>query len=321
MVLKDKQFYKFSTLQCNEQLVRYLIQKLSINESSKHLLKQIKSVIKVFVTKLLSKWRDCNYTFIRFCIKNNKWLDESLKFPDRRLPITPKAKRGRPKKLFVESSERSMQRSISSLVSDVSTEELCFAAKSSLVKAGKRSGAQAVQLAVTTSPRKRKTIIKRHSDGTSSTVPLRPYSPNEALSLIVDLGLTKEDYLTMRLGAKERGANIYPSYHQIAEAKKQCYPSFMSITENEAVVSLQDLLDLTVQRLVQVQSDVIIQNLSDDCDTISVFYKWGLDGSGGHSIYKQNFSNNSDYADSNIILSTIVPLEISVQDGIGKKIF
>ena len=156
---------------------------------------------------------------------------------------------------------------------------------------------------------------------TSSSATIRPYSPEEALGLIVDLGLTKEDYITMRLGAKEREADIYPSYHVIAEAKRKCYPANIKITENEAVVPLLDLLTHTIQRLAQVQADVILQNISEDCDTIEVYYKWGLDGSGGHSIYKQNFANNSEYADSNIILCTIVPLEMCESNGNNKKIY
>lgn len=51
------------------------------------------------------------------------------------------------------------------------------------------------------------------------------------------------------------------------------------------------------------------------------FYKWGLDGSGGHSIYKQNFANHLEYGDANIILCTVVPLEVSVQSRIRKDIF
>ncbi|KAK4882705.1 hypothetical protein RN001_006024 [Aquatica leii] len=56
---------------------------------------------------------------------------------------------------------------------------------------------------------------------TSSSAVIRPYSPEKALGLIVDLKLTKEEYITMKLGAKNRGANIYPSYHVIAEAKRK----------------------------------------------------------------------------------------------------
>ncbi|CAH0547004.1 unnamed protein product [Brassicogethes aeneus] len=201
--------------------------------------------------------------------------------------------RGRPSKSFEEKSQRSRQRDVQPIVLDYSTEQLCLAAETSLVKSGQRNVAQVIKLATETSPRKLKKMKEVH-DAPAPT--LRPYSPEEALGLIVDLGLTKEDYITIRLGAKERGADIYPSYHLIGEAKK--------------------MLSRQCQRLAEVQSDVILENITDNCDTIDIHYKWGLDG---HSIYKQNFSNNTEYADSNniIILCTIVPLQMSQ----GQKIY
>lgn len=55
--------------------------------------------------------------------------------------------------------------------------------------------------------------------------------------------------------------------------------------------------------------------------TIKVIYKWGLDGSGGHSIYKQCFANNLLYGDSNIILCTIVQLQMYEITTNRKQIF
>ena len=322
-VLQNEKLYKLSSFKCNERLIRFVLDKFGLTEPSEYLLGQIKAVIKVFVTKLLLKWRDCNYMYERFITRHTEWLQGDLNFSEiLRTPpsITPTSsvteRRGRPKKIFEESSDRSRQRDVSLLVSDFSTQKLCFAAESSLRKAGKREAAQVVKLAVTSSPKRLKKMKQVHNTVLLAPT-IRSYSPDEALSLIVDLGLTKEDYLTMRLGAKERGANIYPSYQKIAEEKKKCYPSNINVTETEATVPLQDLLDLTVKRLVQVQSEVIAQNILHK-DILEVFYKWGLDGSGG--IYKQNFSNNSEYADSNIILCTIVPLEVSVKVGNSKKI-
>jgi len=151
-----------------------------------------------------------------------------------------------------------------------------------------------------------------------SSITIRPYSPEETLGLIVDLGLTKEGYKRCDLVQKK---DIYPSYHAIKEAKRKCYPANIKISENKAVVPLVDLFKHTTQRLVKVQTDVIFQNISEDCDTIEVFYKWGIDGSGGHSIYKQNFANNSEHADSNIILCTIVPLQMCETNTNNIKIF
>lgn len=46
----------------------------------------------------------------------------------------------------------------------------------------------------------------------------------------------------------------------------------------------------------------------------------GLDGSGGHSIFKQCFANNSLYGHTNIILCTIVPLQMSEVTTNGKQV-
>jgi len=64
------------------------------------------------------------------------------------------------------------------------------------------------------------------------------------------VGLTKQDYIMMRLGAKERGAYINPLYHVIQEAKGKCYPVNIKISENEADVPLKNIFIHTTQRLV-----------------------------------------------------------------------
>ncbi|EFN63549.1 hypothetical protein EAG_13557, partial [Camponotus floridanus] len=57
--------------------------------------------------------------------------------------------------------------------------------------------------------------------------------------------------------------------------KKQCYPENIKITELEAVVDLQSLVDHTISRLfLTIQTDRIPKKCL-------VFYKWGFDGSSG----------------------------------------
>lgn len=62
----------------------------------------------------------------------------------------------------------------------------------------------------------------------------------------------KRLYITIRLGAKERGDDIYPSYHVIKDSKKKCYPENVSISQNEAMVPFMDLFIHTTKRLVQM---------------------------------------------------------------------
>lgn len=64
-------------------------------------------------------------------------------------------------------------------------------------------------------------------------------------------------------------------------------------------IPVQDILDHTVQRLAYVQQDVLLIHHDHTKNSpIKVIYKWGLDGSDGHSIYKLCFADNSLYGDS-----------------------
>lgn len=285
--------------------------------------KQLRTAVKLFVSKFIYKWKKSRKFDDRFLKQNAEWLKGLLRLPHQtnvtldQEKVTVKG--GRPKTKFVESSERTKQREVRPLTSQIPPETLVYAAESSLVKSGQRNVAKIVKLAVSATPKQLKNMKDAYHSPSSSG--LTAYSANEALVLIIDLGLSKEDYINIQRGAKIRGANIYPPYNAIASLKKECYPPNMTITETVAHIPLNDLLDLTIKRLVKVQTDVLMQHVPDDVTNINVFYKWGLDGSGGHSLYKQNFSNNSVYADSNIILCTIVPLEMSVEIRNTKKNF
>jgi len=246
ILLQNEQFFNFSSYKCNEHLLHYIIDKFGDTELSEHCTKQIKCVVKVLVSKLFKKWRACNYmTYDRFNTKHMRWFDDDLKLPEVQLSQISlsalkrpeKSSRGGPKKSLEESSQRSKQKQLNSILSEHSSEQVCLAAESSLVKSGRRTAAQVLKLAIDTTPTRLKKMKLVHN--ISSSITIRPYSPEEALGLIVDLGLTKEDYITMRLGAKENGADIYPSYHVIQEAKSKCYPINIKISENEAVVPLK----------------------------------------------------------------------------------
>ena len=62
------------------------------------------------------------------------------------------------------------------------------------------------------------------------------YSEDEALFLLIDAQLSKKQYTTIRLQAKEKwlkkakGANIYPAYNNIRAAKERCYPDPVTAT-------------------------------------------------------------------------------------------
>ncbi|EFN87479.1 hypothetical protein EAI_09657, partial [Harpegnathos saltator] len=98
----------------------------------------------------------------------------------------------------------------------------------------------------------RKILKEPHS---SSIVKL---TPEKALSFLLDRSLSKEDYISMRLLVKGQGADIFPPYNSVKEAKILCRsPTLISITENKAKVSLKALLDHTVKRIFDMQKEVL----------------------------------------------------------------
>ncbi|KAK9728746.1 hypothetical protein QE152_g17049 [Popillia japonica] len=166
--------------------------------------------------------------------------------------ITPKVRqnKGRPKKSFEGSSQRTKRRIIKPMLTNTSPELLCSVTQNSLTKSGKRTAAQVVGLALTTSARIFKRMKQIHDNPSCCTA--KPYSSEEATALSIDTDLGKEDYIYLQKGAKSRGVNIYPPYNVIAKIKKQCYPSKIKITETEVQIPVQDILNHTIERLAYV---------------------------------------------------------------------
>ena len=74
-------------------------------------------------------------------------------------------------------------------------------------------------------PRKLQNIIKK-----AQTQPVTKYTPDEALAFLLQTGMSRDAYITTRLGAKARNADIYPNYGIVHEAKKKCYPDGIEVT-------------------------------------------------------------------------------------------
>lgn len=110
--------------------------KFSVSELPTDSEKQFKAVLKVFVSKLLSKWKDCKQIYDRFMKKHAQWLEGDLNLPQMyytsiSVPVTSaNTTRGRPKKVFPESSDRTKQRDINPIVLEISTEKLSHATES-----------------------------------------------------------------------------------------------------------------------------------------------------------------------------------------------
>lgn len=273
---------------------------------------EIFSHLKQFSCNLLTRWKKCHQNYNQFLKKYSHWLEKDLISSETNL--NHKRSVGRPTKSFMDSGIRTKKNKVASLVQLYTPEELALAAEISYRATGKRNVAKLINEATTSSPesvKRAKTIFEVSNNEPT----FRPYSPNEALALIVDLKLTKHQYVSMQKGASDHNVSLYPPYYLVLKSKSECYPMDLLILENSAEVKLQNLLDHTIKRLLQVQDEVVVQILNgSDIATpcfLTLECKWGLDGSGGHSLYKQNFSKEyGDTSDSDILLTSLVPLQL-----------
>ncbi|KAK4881350.1 hypothetical protein RN001_004669 [Aquatica leii] len=74
---------------------------------------------------------------------------------------------------------------------------------------------------------------------------IQPLSGEDALAVLIDAKLSREQYNIIRKNAPEK----FPSYKSVQAAKTLCYPKNITVTETSASVKLQTLLDHITERL------------------------------------------------------------------------
>lgn len=285
----------------------------AVESENLHFLKQ---KITNFTSGLAIKWQGCNRTFSNFENKYSGWLNEMEVFSMKNISNEPQpepssSKSRGPYKPFKELTHVSKKRKIKPLTENYSQEELCFAARVSLLKSGRRDTAEMIKEVTDHSPARATKIKKTWKSPLKQPI---KYTPEEALALYIDGKFSKHSYKLMQLGAKVRHANIYPSYDIILKAKKACYPAeeSMAFTDGSATVKIQALVDHTSKRLLLSIKDLIFKKAENIGNEIVIIYKWGCDGSSGHSLYKQTFSDSQNVSstDEFIFSVCLVPLQM-----------
>ena len=111
-------------------------------------------------------------------------------------------------------------------------------------------------------------------------------SDEEALALKVHCDLSDDQYQMISNSSLVHNANIYPNLHRILEAKASCYPLNINISETTAVVPLQDMLNHTLSRILELSGDQLGQ---EEQGKEGVLYlKIGFDGASSQSIYNKD---------------------------------
>ena len=289
--------------QKNASVLKFILNTLNLNECQSDIkCGLVKQKVVNFNSFVSSRWKSCNRTRKVFENKYYDWLDESILFFENQ--PEPGSSKGRPHKSFIDLGEKRKKRKILPLLENYSTAELTFAARRSLESSGQRNASRVLKEVSENSPGRATKIRKA-----LNTLPLKPikYTPEEAVAFFIDARLTKKSYTLMQQGAKYRNANIYPNYNILLDAKKRCYPTEENIviTDISAEVNLQALVDHTAKRIVQSQ-DELLKNFSRSLtDRLTLMYKWGCDGSSGHSTYKQGFSSENDSSTTDFYLFSV----------------
>jgi hypothetical protein len=145
----------------------------------------------------------------------------------------------------------------------------------------------------------------------------KPFTREEALGLLLELGLTDRQYIVLRFACVQKGyTNILHTIHNVRAEKANCRPApkgCIKVTESSAEVPLQNLLDHTAGRLVEVNREVFVQESAKrDVTRIEAVLtlSWGMDGSSGQSQYKQGSRGGGMIEDSNLFATAMIPLQI-----------
>lgn len=202
-----------------------------------------KKQLSYFMTTFQAKLKKSIYQIERFKKTYKIWLDGDFTFK-----FKQKKYGRRPIEDFNDCSLPSKRRRILQLQQNHSADEIQKAFIYHLKLSGKKEKAQKILEVFKLSDADNETI----DDSYENTV--QPISADEALAVIEDAKLSKYQYEVVRQLLKKKGVNIFPSYKDLAESKRKCYPdnSDIEITDTGAKVNLQKLLDNNVERILAI---------------------------------------------------------------------
>lgn len=313
-----------------ELAVQYILRKLKYDSDS--ICSEAMNGLKVSLRTLKSKYtKKYNAAFRmrdRFIKQNKDWLEsEFIVHTDKLLLKQTDVKvrgPGRPKIEFNSKSDRSKRQEISDISANLQhdPQKMILACRYA-AKRTKQTDLNVILSKLLKSP-EQPMKIRKLLDSLDTKVEIKKKSAEEALAFLLDGPMSKNLYIKMRLASKNAGADIWPSYDHVREAKIKCRPpkETIKISETIAEVELQSLLDHTAKRIIEVQQESITLFLKENKKTeieILLMCSWGFDGSSGHSAYKQKYESipsDVQVDDQNLFATTLVPLRMTTDNNI-----
>lgn len=283
--------------------------KINYNLAEEHLEKVSTELSRYFLPQFYKKWKVPFNVQSKFEAKYEKWLNSDFTVNFSYSEAASTLGRKSNENEYEQLSTSSKRRKLIEIEETFSPSEIQDAFIRNLRTTGKLKLANAIC----------KLLCSHDNNDAENTFklksPLKPYSSEEALALIEDLRLTKYQYKVLRQQAKERNADMYPSYHNIMQAKNECYPSQITITETEARFDMQSLIDHTVLRMFK-DSNVNLPGTTgnETCD-LKLVIKYGCDGTSNQSRYHQKF-NIIDSSDESLFTISMVPICLVTSDNL-----
>lgn len=255
---------------------------------------KLQKFVKMFDVKWSSSKSD-----LKFLSKYSDWLDNDIEFSVCTSSV------GAPHKSYEDLSIKTKRKRMSNNLSVMSTDEVSDTFKA-LLKQEKRP-TDAIRIADVlpkASPKRLKRIVESIPTPSSES----EFTDEEAIALMLQLGLSRDNYIILRKALKEKGVNVLPSYDIIKEKKKSLIPSPLQVSNCAVSIELSNLLENTAARIVSTLSKEQLKQI-DKCD-LQLMCKWGCDGLSTLSEYKQASAaqNVPDYR--SIFMASLVPLRI-----------
>lgn len=270
---------------------------------------KLKEILRIYCLNISKRWKSCNRTLRTFTAKNDTWLHEVFKVPDKCISSDqPCASTSR--KTFNDMSDRHKRRLTEQLQEEYSSDILLYAATKKLKSEGRTDMAAVIDYLMTNQNESRRIMAFCNNEKQSL------FSKEKCLAMLLTLDLSKSQYIQLRESSIENRQNQWQSYYQVQKAKLDCYPpkDKIIITETQVSIDLQAILDITTTRLLTLYEDKLklYTNLKLTC-------KWGFDGASNQSMYKQKFKDEDSRCDDYIFMTSFVPIQL-VSESEGSEV-
>ena len=242
------------------------------------------------------------YRWDDFLTKKKEWLSKELKNP---VPIPPvpkaapkkKTKMGPPTKPYESKGRSGQYAEAAKIRSKNSVEALIHAAMVKANHEGKIDLADVLRQ-LHSSPVEEGSRFRKAMAHYNRKEEIVVFTPEEALALIIELGLSSRKYTKLRKKAKKKHAHFLPSYDPaVTNCMKKCKPKDIDLTKQDEVsVPMQSALDHQMLNILELPSVVKKHDeLKVQCENsgldyeLKLFFKYGADGTSHQSQY-QNVS-------------------------------